>query len=872
MTAAEIRKKFFDFFESKGHKIVPSAPIVNKEDPTLMFTNAGMNQFKDYFLGNKTPVHRRIADTQKCLRVSGKHNDLEEVGIDSYHHTMFEMLGNWSFGDYFKKEAIAWAWELLTEVYGLSPERLYASVFKGDAEYGLAPDEEAADIWAQYLPKERILYFDRKDNFWEMGETGPCGPCSEIHVDLRSDEERMRINGRDLVNNDHPLVIEIWNLVFIQFNRKADGSLVTLPEKHVDTGMGFERLSMAIQGKNSNYDTDIFVRFISLIEEITGRTYAYSYDLTAKKDIAFRVIVDHIRAVAFAIADGQLPSNTGAGYVIRRILRRAVRYYFSFLDRKEPLLYLLIEALADYFKDVFPELKDQQDFVAKIILEEEKSFLRTLDAGLRRLSSVEIALGTLDGFTAFELYDTYGFPIDLTRLIGAEQGWIVDEEGFDQALALQKERSRSDAKKEAGDWIEFVPGGTSEFIGYDYHTSEGGQLLKYRTLKQKDEEIFQLVLDRTPFYAESGGQVGDMGLITVGTERINVLNTTKENDLIIHRVDRLPADQESSVSCEINLQRRRLIENNHSATHLLHATLREVLGIHVQQRGSLVNEHYLRFDFSHFDKMSDEQIKEVETIVNRRIRQNISCVEQRNVPISKAKQSGAMMLFGEKYGEYVRMITFDDQFSIELCGGCHVRSSGEIGLFKIRSESAIAAGVRRIEAVTADQAIKLVNDGLEELATIKSLFKSPVNTVSQIEALLTNHKALEKQLAAIRKDSVANMRSDLLLQFEEISGFSFLGARINDLEADDAKELGHSLLQSKPNSIILLCVINGDKVNVVLLVDKSLVSPTRDAAALIRKHARIIQGGGGGQAFLATAGGKNVQGVDEFIKAVKSEL
>ncbi len=872
MTAAEIRQQFFDFFEGKGHKIVPSAPMVNKDDPSLMFTNAGMNQFKDYFLGNRVPEITRIADTQKCLRVSGKHNDLEEVGIDSYHHTMFEMLGNWSFGDYFKKEAISWAWELLTEKYGLSPDRLYASVFKGDVEDGLPPDEDAADLWKVFLPADRILYFDRKDNFWEMGDTGPCGPCSEIHIDLRSDAERLRVDGRELVNNDHPLVIEIWNLVFIQFNRKSDGSLETLPDQHVDTGMGFERLTMAIQSKTSNYDTDIFVRFIKLIEKLTGQEYQYSYALTAKKDIAFRVIADHIRAVAFAIADGQLPSNTGAGYVIRRILRRAVRYYFSFLDRKEPLMHALIPALGEYFKDVFPELHEQEGFVAKIIFEEEKSFLRTLDAGLKRLSLVTITDGLLDGKTAFELYDTYGFPIDLTRLIGAEQGWKVDETTFISALSDQKTRSRADAKREAGDWIENDHSRASDFIGYDHVQSSDSQIVKYRELKQKDNTIYQLVLDKTPFYAESGGQVGDTGVLIIGEQTIKVLNTTKENDLIIHQIDTLPLDINAVVRCQIDKQRRVLIEGNHTATHLLHAALRDVLGDHVQQKGSLVNEQYLRFDFSHFEKMTDEQILRVENIVNERIRQNITKVEQRNVPISRAKESGAMMLFGEKYGEFVRMITFDPSYSVELCGGCHVRSTGEIGLFKIRSESAIAAGVRRIEAVTGVEANEFVRSLLEELQSIKSLFKSPVNTRSQVEALQLSNKDLEKELTQFKQEKIKLLKSDILGRVEKFNQISFVGEILESIEMDSIKELAHHISQSISNGVVVLGVKHDDKANIVLLIDKDIVSETLDAAKLIRKYSALINGGGGGQAFLATAGGKNTEGLTKFVQAIKEEI
>ncbi len=873
MNANDIRQQFFDFFESKAHKIVPSAPIVNKNDPSLMFTNAGMNQFKDYFLGDKVPDVKRMADTQKCLRVSGKHNDLEEVGIDSYHHTMFEMLGNWSFGDYFKKEAIGWAWELLTEVYGLPKDRLYASVFEGDASDGLEVDQEAADIWKQYVPEDRILFFDRKDNFWEMGETGPCGPCSEIHIDLRSEEERAKVSGRDLVNMDHPQVVEIWNLVFIQFNRKADRSLENLPDKHIDTGMGFERLCMAIQQTTSNYDTDVFTPFIEFLENETGVAYEGSYDLSAKKDIAFRVIVDHVRAVSFTIADGQLPSNTGAGYVIRRILRRAVRYYYSFLDRKEPLLHLLLPMLSERFGTVFPELKGQLDFVSKIILEEEKSFLRTLAGGLKRLNQLDIASGaTLDGQVAFELYDTFGFPIDLTRLIGSELGWTVDEDGFQTALQEQKDRSRADAKKESGDWHDVHEAESVEFIGYDNLTAEGAKVVKYRTVKVKDKEVFHLVLDKTPFYAESGGQVGDKGLIEIGGEKIKVVNTQKENDLIIQYVDRLPANMEATASCKVDASKRSLTENNHTATHLMHAALREVLGTHVQQRGSLVNEKQLRFDFSHFEKLTDEQIAQVESIVNAKIRENIKLGEQRNLPIAQAQESGAMMLFGEKYGEYVRMITFDPKFSIELCGGCHVDATGSIGYFKIKNESAIAAGVRRIEALTAIGAAQYTDELVGELNDIKGMFKNPTNVSKQVNDLLETQKSLEKELATLKSEKAAGMKDTLLDKIETINGTKVLATQVEGLDMDGLKTLAYSLEQSMGDGIVLLGLDAGEKANLMLLISNSLTSDTLDAGKIIRKIAQHIQGGGGGQPFFATAGGKKASGIPAAIEELKALL
>ncbi len=870
MKANEIRKAFFDFFEKEGHKIVPSAPIVNKNDPSLMFTNAGMNQFKDFFLGNKVPEVRRIADTQKCLRVSGKHNDLEEVGIDSYHHTMFEMLGNWSFGDYFKKEAISWAWALLTDVYGLPEDRLYVSVFEGDESDGLAPDEEAAALWRQFVPEDRILYFDKKDNFWEMGDTGPCGPCSEIHIDLRPDIERSKVSGRELVNMDNPLVVEIWNLVFIQFNRKADSSLEELPEKHIDTGMGFERLCMAVQGTTSNYDTDLFTPFIKALEEETGFQYEGSYSLDAKKDIAFRVIVDHIRAVSFAVADGQLPSNTGAGYVIRRILRRAVRYYYSFLDCREPLLFKLLPLLSEQFGPVFPELTSQNEFITKIILEEEKGFLRTLEGGLKRLNQLNINDGdTLSGKIAFELYDTFGFPIDLTRLIGQEEGWQVDNQGFEEALAEQKERSRSDARKESGDWIDVYDSEKVEFIGYDHLKADGIRIVKYRTVKVKDKNIFHLVLDKTPFYAESGGQVGDRGILQIADQKIKVLDTQKENDLIVHHVDKLPTQMDAQISASIDISRRQLTENNHTATHLMHAALRKVLGEHVQQRGSLVNQKQLRFDFSHFEKMTDEQIEQVEDIVNTKIRENITRGEHRNVPIKEAQESGAMMLFGEKYGEYVRMITFDPSFSIELCGGCHVRATGSLGYFKIKSESAIAAGVRRIEAVTAVEAYKYTDGLIQELAEVKGLFKNPVNVSKQVRDLLEANKALEKELSSVRSEKASGMKDSLMSQVITLNGIKVLTAKIEGLDMEGLKTLGYSLEKSLDKSVILLGLDTGEKANLMLLISKELTSEILDASKIIRKIARHIQGGGGGQSFFATAGGKNPKGIEHAINELR---
>lgn len=867
MTSKEIRQQFFDFFSSKGHKIVPSAPIVNKNDPTLMFTNAGMNQFKDYFLGNGQPDTRRIADTQKCLRVSGKHNDLEEVGIDSYHHTMFEMLGNWSFGDYFKKEAIEWAWELLTEVYQLPKDRLYVSVFEGDNSDNLKPDEEAADIWANYVDRDRILYFDRKDNFWEMGETGPCGPCSEIHIDLRSEIDRDKIDGKTLVNADDPLVVEIWNLVFIQFNRLANGSLEELPESHVDTGMGFERLCMAIQQTQSNYDTDVFKPYIEWLENETNKKYEGSYSLQAKKDIAFRVIVDHIRAVAFTIADGQLPSNTGAGYVIRRILRRAVRYYYTFLEVKEPLLYRMIPLLSSSFKDVFPELKAQQTFVEKIILEEEKSFLNTLESGLKRLSQIKVNNNTLDGQIAFELYDTYGFPIDLTRLIGQDSGWIVDEQGFKNALEAQKARSRNDAKKELGDWIVVNENGSVEFVGYDHDNVGSSRILKLRTVKEKDKEVYQIVLDKTPFYAESGGQVGDVGTLRSENEEIKIYNTQKENDLIIHYADKFPENINTSFVAEINVSRRRSIENNHTATHILHAALREVLGKHVQQKGSLVNDRQLRFDFSHFEKMSKDEIKNVEAIANQKIRENIALEENRSISIHQAKKAGAMMLFGEKYGDQVRMITFDQNFSRELCGGCHTSSTGTLGLIKIKSESAIAAGVRRIEALTGKEAMAFVDQKIDELSNIKALFKAPKNLSGQIDKLISDNKVLTKEIEKINSERTLKLKDGLIERaIKTEKGYNIITQILYDIDVENAKTLAYSIEQSVDDLILLFGIKNQNKANLLVLISKNLVSEQIHAGKIIKVIAKEIQGGGGGQGFFATAGGKNPDGIESAIK------
>ncbi len=870
MKAQEIRSKFLQFFEEKGHKIVSSAPIVLKNDPTLMFTNAGMNQFKDYFLNNKVSPNSRIADTQKCLRVTGKHNDLEDVGIDSYHHTMFEMLGNWSFGDYFKKEAIDWAWELLTEVYGLDGNRLYATVFVGDAGDNLEADNEAYDLWKAHLPEERILFFDRKDNFWEMGDQGPCGPCSELHIDLRSDEERKASPGSELVNMDDPMVIEIWNLVFIQFNRKADGSLEDLPEKHIDTGMGFERLCMALQGVTSNYDTDLFMPSIQKLESISNIRYTSKYDGSSKSDIAMRVIVDHIRAVVCAIADGEMPSNTGAGYVIRRILRRAVRYYYSFLNIKRPLIHSLVPDLARSFENVFPEIKAQADFIEKVVLEEEKSFLNTLEGGLKRIEQLNLTDNLITGDEAFLLYDTYGFPIDLTRLIASERGWALDEEGFKKALAAQKERARADAKRSTSDWTTIREGGV-EFLGYDQLMVNAARALRYRKVEDKSGEKIQLVIDKTPFYAEGGGQVGDQGTLMFGDEVVKVIDTKKENDLILHFIDKLPQDINAPILAQVYERKRRLTENNHTATHLLHAALRQVLGTHVTQKGSLVRDENFRFDFSHFQKMTNEEVREVEQIVNRKIRENIKLEESRNTPIETAKASGAMMLFGEKYGDSVRMITFDKEYSVELCGGCHVNATGEIGLFKIVSETGIASGVRRIEAITSLAAEAYVNSGLGELERIKSLFKTPGKTFENIQGLQEENKSLRKKLEALMADKASNLQGDLKKAVQQIKSVNFLAEKLPIQDSKAAKTLAYNLEKEIGDAFILFGLEANGKPQLMLIISDSLTQDNKfHAGNMVRELAKEIQGGGGGQAFFATAGGKNASGIEgALIKAKK---
>ena len=866
MNSAQIRQGFLDFFKSKEHEIVRSAPIVVKDDPTLMFTNAGMNQFKDIFLGNRESQTSRVADTQKCLRVSGKHNDLEEVGIDTYHHTMFEMLGNWSFGDYFKKEAIEWAWELLTQVYKLPADRMYASVFGGDQGDGLEQDAEAFQYWRKILPEERILYGSKKDNFWEMGDTGPCGPCSEIHIDLRPDEELNKVPGRDLVNNDHPLVIEIWNLVFIQFNRLSNGRLENLPHKHVDTGMGFERLAMAIQGKKSNYDTDVFRPLINAVAHKAG----INYGADTKKDIAIRVISDHIRAVAFTIADGQLPSNNKGGYVIRRILRRSVRYGFTFLGFSEPFMFELVDVLEEQFRDVFPEIRAQKDFIKKVIFEEESSFLRTLENGLKRFEQIRKSLKqgqtTIDGKTVFELYDTFGFPLDLTALIARENNLEIDEKGFQAEMNQQKERSKEAARQEAGDWVIVNEVDNIEFLGYETLTSTA-IIARYREIKTKDKVLYQVVLNRTPFYAESGGQVGDRGYIQSNGDRVHVVDTKKENDLIVHYTRKLPVNLQAEFDCVVDAQKRKLTENNHSATHLLHAALRHVLGDHVQQRGSLVNEDILRFDFSHFAKMTGEEIQRVEHMVNEKIRQNIMLDEKRNVPLDEAKNMGAMALFGEKYGDFVRVITFDASYSVELCGGTHVGTTGRIGFFKIISESSIAAGIRRIEAVSADKAEDYVNKHIETVNSLNEFLKFPKDLLKAVESLAAEKSQLQKEIEKLQQDKGKSLKDDLVRKIQKNNGLNILIDKLRVSDPSIVKNLAFQLKNEIENLFLVLAADVSGKPQITIMISESLVKKKNlHAGNLVRDLAKEIHGGGGGQPFYATAGGKSLDGIDNVLK------
>lgn len=885
MKSQDIRKQFLDFFQSKGHLIVPSAPIVLKDDPTLMFNNSGMAQFKEFFLGNATPKSPRIADTQKCLRVSGKHNDLEDVGFDTYHHTMFEMLGNWSFGDYFKKEAINWAWELLTEVYKIPKENLYVSVFEGNEAENVPFDQEAWDLWKELIDEDRIILGNKKDNFWEMGDQGPCGPCSEIHVDLRSDEEKATVSGKSLVNNDHPQVVEIWNNVFMEFNRKADGSLEKLPAKHVDTGMGFERLCMALQGKTSNYDTDVFTPLIAKVEEITGLKYTTNdvilndseeSETQNKTNIAIRVIVDHIRAVAFAIADGQLPSNTGAGYVIRRILRRAIRYGFTFLDTKEPFIYKLVEVLANQMGEFFPEIKSQQNLVTNVIREEELSFLRTLDQGLQLLDNV-IANSKekqVDGAKAFELYDTFGFPIDLTALILRERGFELDEIGFENAMQEQKKRSRAASEVSTDDWKILVEGNTESFVGYD-QTENDVKITRIRKIdSKKDGVLYQIVLDSTPFYPEGGGQVGDKGTLVSANENIEIIDTKKESNLILHLTKTLPENLETAFTAKVNTDLRTSSAKNHSATHLMHLALRTILGTHVEQKGSLVNPNYLRFDFSHFSKVSDEEIKQVEDFVNERIQQQLPLIERRNIPIQQALDEGAMALFGEKYGDNVRAIKFGE--SMELCGGIHVENTANIWYFKIISEGAVAAGIRRIEAITGDAVKSHFAKQEDTLLEIKETLKNPQDTMKAVVSLQDENAKLKKQVEQLLKDKAKGMKTELATQIIEVNGVNFLSTEV-DLDANGAKDLAYELGQNQTNLFLVFGTVSpdasGDKPMLTCYISKELVaSRNLNAGHVVRELGKYIQGGGGGQAFFATAGGKNAAGMKEALEKASSFL
>jgi alanyl-tRNA synthetase len=924
MTSNEIRRQFLDFFKSKKHTIVPSAPIVVKDDPTLMFINSGMAPFKDIFLGNKPIAHPRIADTQKCLRVSGKHNDLEEVGVDTYHHTMFEMLGNWSFGDYFKKEAIEWSWELLVKIYGLKTDRLYVTVFEGDEKENLSFDADAYNEWKKWIAEDRILKGNKKDNFWEMGDTGPCGPCSEIHYDLRSDEERKKTDGKSLVNAGHPQVIEIWNNVFMEFERKADGSLVKLAKQHVDTGMGFERLCVAIQGKTSNYDTDVFTPLINNVEELSGKKYGKE----EKGDIAMRVIADHIRAVAFTIADGQLPSNTGAGYVIRRILRRAVRYGYSYLGFEEPFMYKLVDVLAKQLGEVFPEIVSQKQLVEKVIQEEETSFFRTLKKGIERIDDIvldriesinieilrkfvkpnsslgvkhgeiliskethpdlflefkangyseekineiiediQLKYNKIEGKDIFELYDTYGFPFDLTKLLLFEKGFRTDDLGFQKEMEAQKIRSREATQTEASDWIEVQPINNVQFVGYDDLETES-RIVKYRKITQKNKELFQVVLDKTPFYAESGGQVGDKGKLTFNGETLEVLDTKKENDLIVHFTDKLPQHPEAVYRAEVDKTLRRDTVNNHSATHLLHAALRKVLGTHVEQKGSLVAPDYLRFDFSHFSKVTDEQLKEIETIVNEKILENIHLDERRDVPINDAKALGAMALFGEKYGDKVRVIIFDKDYSVELCGGCHVKSTGQIGFFKITTETSVAAGIRRVEAVTGMKAIQLANAAIVELANAKAALNNAKDLLKAIEILKDENSSLKKLLQQFEDKQIAETKKQIIEKIETIGNVQFYASTNIDVSsADSLRKLGMQLTQElKDNFILILATTINDKNMVHLRVAPSL---GLNANQLLKELYPSIKGGG--PADFVQASAANMREAEDLIKKIKSE-
>ena len=874
MKSQDIRKQFLQFFESKGHLIVPSAPIVLKDDPTLMFNNSGMAQFKEYFLGNAEPKSKRIADTQKCLRVSGKHNDLEDVGFDTYHHTMFEMLGNWSFGDYFKKDAINWAWELLTEVYKIPKENLYVSVFEGNPEENVPFDQEAWDIWKELIDEDRIILGNKKDNFWEMGDQGPCGPCSEIHVDLRSEEEKSKVSGKSLVNNDHPQVVEIWNNVFMEFNRKADGSLEKLPSEHVDTGMGFERLCMALQGKTSNYDTDVFTPLIEKVEQITGLKYTSNEiknisEEQNKINIAIRVVVDHIRAVAFAIADGQLPSNTGAGYVIRRILRRAIRYGFTFLNTKDPFIYELVTVLANQMGEFFPEIKSQQNLVTNVIREEEASFLRTLDQGLQLLENVvsETKGNEVSGAKVFELYDTFGFPKDLTALILKEKAFSYKEEEFEVELQKQKARSRAASEVSTEDWSVLIPGNVETFVGYD-QTENEVKITRIRKVdSKKDGILYQIVLDNTPFYPEGGGQVGDKGTLVSANETIEIIDTKKENNLILHFAKQLPENLEAGFVAKVNTDLLTSTSKNHSATHLMHLALRTILGTHVEQKGSLVNPNYLRFDFSHFSKVTDEEIKQVEDFVNQRIEEQLQLVEYRNIPIEEALDKGAMALFGEKYGDSVRMIEFGN--SKELCGGIHVKNTADIWHFKIVSEGAVAAGIRRIEAITGDAVKDFYKNQENTLAELKETLKNPQDILKSVVSLQDDNAKLKKQIEQLLREKAKNLKGELASELQEINGIKFLAKQV-DLNPEGAKDLAYELGTLGNNLFLVLATADENKPMLTCYISKELVvSHNLNAGQVVRELGKYIQGGGGGQPFFATAGGKNVDGIKEALEKVK---
>ena len=869
LTAKEIRESFKQFFASKEHQIVPSAPMVVKGDPTLMFTNAGMNQFKDIILGNVPRKYPRVADSQKCLRVSGKHNDLEEVGHDTYHHTMFEMLGNWSFGDYFKKEAINWAWEYLVEVLKLNPERLYATVFEGSPAEGLDRDNEAAGYWEQYLPKDHILNGNKHDNFWEMGDTGPCGPCSEIHIDLRSDEERAAVSGADMVNKDHPQVIEIWNLVFMQFNRKADGSLEPLPAKVIDTGMGFERLCMALQGKTSNYDTDVFQPIIKVIAGMAGTTYGTD----KQQDIAMRVIADHIRTIAFAITDGQLPSNAKAGYVIRRILRRAVRYGYTFLDRKEAFMYKLLPVLIETMGDAYPELIAQKTLIEKVIKEEEESFLRTLETGIRlldkKMEETKAAGKTvLNGVDAFTLYDTYGFPLDLTELILRENGMEADIEEFNKAMQKQKERARNAAAIETGDWITLKEG-ECKFVGYDLFECEA-EILRYRQIKQKNKVLYQIVLDQTPFYAEMGGQVGDTGWLIADDEKIDVIDTKRENNLPVHLVTKLPKDVTATFTAKINVKKRIQCECNHSATHLLHEALREVLGTHVEQKGSYVSPDSLRFDFSHFQKVTDEEIRKVEILVGEKIRANFPLEEHRNMPIAEAKALGAMALFGEKYGDEVRVVKYGS--SVELCGGTHIPATGMIGSLHVIGESSIAAGVRRIEAVTAEGAEQFVYAQQDLIRELRALMNHMPNLAQAMKKSIEENAEMKKQIEDYIREKSMRLKEEIVAKVSESNGIKVMQF-VGKANADAMKNVAFQIKAETTDSFVFVAgIIDDNKCTLMLMLSDDLVKEGLHAGKIVKEAAKHIQGGGGGQPHFATAGGKNMEGLSIAVGAVKEAV